>query len=154
MAGRTTYAYDDKGNLIQEQYERVPSSVHTSVHTYDEQGRKTTTASYDPHDPGLGIEKVETTYDTQGKPVTVLTYYTHREDWVTPEEKEAEAKRKIPLPKGWFYAYEYGAHGNWVKRTDWECVTDEQSRKLVCKKPSLVFYRTISYYPAMKTPGP
>lgn len=140
--GGVTYSYDTQGYLIEERTERG-----FSVHIYEAQGRRTMTASHDSHDPGLGIEKVETTYDMQGKPVTSLTYYTQKEDWGTQEEKDAEAKRKISLPKGWFYAYEYDAHRNWVKRTDWECVTDEISRKPICKKPSFVVYRTISYYP-------
>jgi hypothetical protein len=142
--GEFTYSYDANGHLIEERKDGGPSVY--LLYTYDEQGKKRTTTSYDPHDPGLGIEKVETTYDIQGKPVTSLTYYTHRKNGVPEEEKDAKARKKIPRPKGWFYAYEYDAHGNWVKRTDWECETSETSRKLVCKNPSLVVYRTISYY--------
>lgn len=135
---RTGYTYDDRGKLTEETVYGPGGDIKVeSVHIYDAQGRKIQTIDKDPaHDPGLGIDKVVTTYDTKGNIIEMTTYYTRR----AGDEEE----RPVSLPNKRVYTYEFDARGNWVKRT-WTLCSSE-SGKPVCE-PSLVTYRTITYYP-------
>jgi len=138
---KIAYTYDPYGNLIEERfYYPVSSSIKLRlVHTYDKQGRRTQTESYDAHDPGLGIEKTGQTYDANGNILELTTYYTEKVG--DPEE------RPIPPPSKVVYTYEWDAHGNWVKQTQTLC-TAESGRPI--SEPSLVVYRTITYYSETK----
>jgi antitoxin component YwqK of YwqJK toxin-antitoxin module len=142
---RTVYTYDDQGKLIGETvYDPGGNIAVESMHIYDSQGRRVQTINHDPaHDPGLGIEKVVTTYDPRGNIKELTSYYTRR-----PGDEE---ERPVPLPNKWVYAYEFDAHGNWVKQTKTSC--SAETGKLVCES-SLVTYRTITYYPESSTQEP
>jgi YD repeat-containing protein len=138
------YKYDDKDNLIEEiVYGPLGRSGYRLVHTYDTQGRRIQTANYDDaHDPGLGIEKVVTTYDAIGNPTEQTTYFTQRAD---------EPTKPIPPPTRLIYTYEWDTHGNWIKQTQTLCTAE--TGKPVCE-PSMVTYRTITYYPETERPQP
>lgn len=134
---KIAYTYDSQGNLIEESfYYPDSSSIKLRlVHTYDEQGRRTQTESYDTHGPALGVEKTVETYDAKGNILELITYYT--------EKIGDEEGKPIPPPSKMVYTYEWDAHGNWVKQTQTLCISE--SGKLVCE-PSMVTYRTITYY--------
>ena len=135
---RKACTYDIQGNLIEESfYSPDGSGIKLRlVHTYNEQGRRTQTESYDPHDAGLGIEKTVETYDANGNSLELTTYYT--------EKVGDEEGKPIPPPNKWIYTYEWDAHGNWIKQTRILCTSETGSP--VCE-PSMVTYRTITYYP-------
>jgi hypothetical protein len=135
VASYTVSTYDSEGNLIEEEFSRSGSG-YRSVHTYDAQGKRVTTTQYSDRDPGLGIEKTVLAYDARGNITELTTYYTQRAG-----DKEV---RPIPPPNKRVYTYEFDAHGNWVKQTMTLC--SAESGKPVCE-PSLVTYRTITYYP-------
>jgi hypothetical protein len=126
------YIYDRRGRLHKETSERL-----TLVHSYDTRGRRRETAAYDPHDPGLGIDRTVTTYDVDGNETADITYYRHKAG--LPE------KGKIPPPAKWVYSYEYDPYGNWVKQTRWDCDSKNKARRPVCQ-PLAKTVRTISYF--------
>jgi YD repeat-containing protein len=137
------FTYDDKGNLTAEQIYDPSGLKSRSEHTYDEHGRRVATTNYDPHGPALGISKVVTTYDAKGSILEVTTYYTHK----TGDEED----RPIPPPAKRVYTYEFDTYGNWIKQTQTLCTSE--TGKPVCE-PSLVTYRTITYYPETEMPRP
>lgn len=126
------YIYDSKGRLYKEISERL-----TLVHSYDVRGRRKETAAYDPHDPGLGIDRTVTLYDADGNVTANITYYRRKEG--LPE------KGKIPPPVKSVYSYEYDSYGNWVKQTFWDCDSKRRSRRSVCQSFAKTV-RTISYF--------
>jgi YD repeat-containing protein len=149
---KTTYTYDDQGRLMKEEsdigarfysynskglLEKETSENSMLIHAYDALGHRISATSYSAHDQGLGIDKVVTKYDVLGNMISITTYYTRR-----PDEEEGQ---KISPPNTWVYTYEYDSYGNWIKQLRWDCTTPEQQRRQRCK-PSLVAYRTISYY--------
>jgi hypothetical protein len=137
IAYKTVYAYDDKGNLTEETvYGAGGSPISRSVHTYDAQGRRIEMTHYDlAHGAGLGIDRTVETYDTQGNILELTTYYTEKAG--DPEE------RQVPPPSKIIYTYEWDTHGNWVKQTETRCTSETGTP--ICE-PSLVTYRTITYY--------
>jgi len=135
LLSRIRYVYDDQGHLLEELFEHS-----RLIHTYDIQGNRIRTVSYDAHDPGLGIEKTVETYDANGNILELTTYYT--------EKVGEEEGKPIPPPSKRIYTYEWDARSNWVKQTQTSCTAE--TGKPVCE-PSLVTYRTITYYP--KTSG-
>ncbi|MGH7965844.1 MAG: hypothetical protein ACRERD_29175 [Candidatus Binatia bacterium] len=135
-AHEIAYIYDPRGNLTEEIFYSPSSSIHLrSVHAYDAHGHRTSTTNYSHHNPGLGIEKVVTAYDARGNTKELTTYYT---------QKVGLEDRPIPPPVKWIYTYEFDAYGNWVKQTRTSCHAESGST-MVCE-PSLVTYRTITYY--------
>lgn len=135
---KIAYTYNPYGNLIEERfYYPDSSSIKLRlVHTYDKQGRRTQTESYDAHDPGLGIEKTVQTYDANGNILELTTYYT--------EKIGDEEGKPIPPPAKFAYTYEWDTHGNWVKQAQTSCTAETGTP--VCE-PSLVTYQAITYYP-------
>lgn len=142
---KIAYTYDPQGNLTEEVfYDPDGSSIKLHlVHTYDAQGHRTETTSYDTHDPALGIEKVVTTYDTKGNILETISYYT--------EKVGDERGKPIPLPSKFVYTYEFDTYGNWIKQTQTLCTSE--TGKPVCE-PSMVTYRTITYYPETERSQP
>jgi YD repeat-containing protein len=130
--GERHYVYDAKGLLVKEE-----SGGNSLIYSYDAKGHKISTTNYDAHGPGLGIEKVVTRYDSIGNIIAITTYYTH-----TLEE---EKSRQVSPPNTSIYTYEYDSYGNWVKQARWICTAPLMRRKFRCE-PSLVAYRTLSYY--------
>ena len=134
-ANKIAYLYDPRGNLTEEIFYSPSSSIHLRlVHAYDARGHRISTTSHAHHDPGLGIEKVVTTYDAKGNILEQTTYYTQRAD---------EPERPVPPPAKMVYTYEFEGRGNWIKQTQTDCYSE--TGKPVCE-PSLVTYRTITYY--------
>lgn len=134
--GETGYTYDDKGNLIEETIYGPGLNIKgRAVHTYDAQGHRISTTTHDTHDGALGIDKVVTTYDAKGNILEETTHYT---------EKVGMEDRPVLPPAKWVYTYELDAQGNWIKQTRTDC--SSESGEPVCE-PSLVTYRTITYYP-------
>lgn len=135
-ANTIIYAYDSQGNRIEEIFYSPSDDISSRlVHTYDIHGHRVSTTSYSSKDPGLGIEKVVTTYDTKGNPLEETTYYTQRAD---------DPERPVLPPAKRIYTYGWDTYGNWLKQTETSCHTE--SGTMVCE-PSLVTYRTITYYP-------
>ena len=127
-----------QGNLTEEAlYDVGSSSIKSrSVHTYNAQGHKIEITHYDfTHGPGLGIDRTVETYDANGNILELITYYT--------EKVGDEADKPIPPPSKRIYTYEWDAYGNWVKQTQTLC-TSETGKPVY--EPSMVTYRTISYY--------
>jgi antitoxin component YwqK of YwqJK toxin-antitoxin module len=138
------FTYDDKGNLTEEEvYGPGGDFKYRSEHTYDDQGRRMATTNYDTRDPALGIEKTVETYDANGNILELTTYYT--------EKVGDEEDRPIPPPAKRVYTYEFDTHGNWIKQTQTLCTAE--TGKPVCE-PSMVTYRTITYYPEPERPQP
>jgi YD repeat-containing protein len=142
---KIAYTYDSEGNLSEESfYDPGGSSIKLRlVHTYDAQGCKTKTESYDTHDPALGIEKTVQTYDPNGNVLDLTAYYTHKVGEIEGHE--------VPSPSKMVYTYEWDAHGNWVKQTQFLCPSDVKAGQPPCDL-SLVTYRTLTYYPKAEKP--
>jgi antitoxin component YwqK of YwqJK toxin-antitoxin module len=141
---KVVYTYNDKGNLAEEEIYGSSGIKGRAVYTYDAQGNRTEKAYSDlAHGPGLGIDRTVETYDANGNILELITYYTQKAG--DPEERE------IPPPSKFIYTYEWDTHGNWVKQTQTLCTSE--SGKPVCE-PSLVTYRTITYYSEAETPRP
>jgi hypothetical protein len=141
---KIVYTYDDKGNLTEEAIYDVSGSFikSRSVHTYDAQGHRIKTAGYDlVHGAGLGVDRTVETYDARGNILELTTYYTQRAG--DPDE------RPVPPPSKVVYTYEWDAHGNWVKQTQTLCTSE--TGEPVCK-PSMVTYRSITYYSTIQPP--
>ncbi len=135
---QASYSYDPQGNLIEEVYYYPGGGIKLHLeHAYDGQGQRTETTSEDAHGSALGIDKVVTTYDTHGNILEITSYFTHK---VGDEED-----RLIPPPTKFVYTYEFDAHGNWIKQSQSHCFSSVESAKPVCE-PSMVTYRTITYY--------
>jgi len=77
---KKVYTYDFKGNLTEEALYNPPGdSIKVRlVHTYDSQGHRTQTSSWDAHSPGLGIGETVQKYDAKGNVIECTTYYTGR----------------------------------------------------------------------------
>jgi antitoxin component YwqK of YwqJK toxin-antitoxin module len=136
------YTYDPYGNLVEERFYYPDSAaikLHI-VHTYDAQGRRIQTERGPAH-LGLGIEKTVETYDANGNILELTTYYT--------EKVEDEAGKPIPPPARVVYTYKFDARGNWIKQT--QTLYTSETGKPVCE-PSMVTYRTITYYPETGMP--
>lgn len=132
-SGATTYSYDAQGRLLEEATE----GHGRTVFTYDAQGRLRESTNFDPHDAGLGIEKVVASYDAQGTVWQLTTYYTHK----VGEEDD----RPIPPPNKELYTYEYDNRGNWVVQDSFLCTPNAVTGAYQCSLERRV-RRFITYY--------
>jgi antitoxin component YwqK of YwqJK toxin-antitoxin module len=125
--GKEVYTYDPQGNLVEEvTYYPDSSTLRLRlVHTYDAQGQRTQTTSYEAHDPGFAVE----TYDAQGNVRELVSY----------------AAEGAPTGNKTVFTYEVDALGNWVKQSWFGCSPSAAPGKYDCSETRGVT-RTLSYY--------
>jgi len=125
LKSKTVYARDAKKNLIEEAFYN-PNGILKSkiIYTYDAKGNRTEEAVY--NSDGTLRAKTVYTYDTKGD--------KSEEDFYNPDLRRKET-----------YTYESDSFGNWIKMTNSTWVTKFGKSYF---EPSLVTYRTITYYGA------
>ncbi len=125
LRSKTIYTYDAKRNLIEEAVYHPDGTVRSkTICTYDAKGNRTEETIYNAD--GTLRAKTVYTYDATGNRT--------EEDFYNPDLQKKET-----------YTYESDSFGNWIKMTTSTWVTKFGKSYF---EPSLVTYRTITYYGA------
>jgi hypothetical protein len=123
LKSKTIYTRDAKGNLIEEAFYNPNGTLKSKlINTYDAKGNRTEETVY--NSDGTLRTKTVSTYDENGN--------KNEEDFYNPDLRKKET-----------YTYESDSFGNWTKRTTSTWVTKFGKSYF---EPSLVTYRTITYY--------
>ena len=109
---KKVYTYDFKGNLTEEvlYYPSGDSVKVRLVRTYDSQGHRTQTSTWEAHGPGLGIGETVQQYDAKGNVIECTTYYTGRK---AGDKEDSEGS----LPYKLVNTNKYDSNGNIIEST-------------------------------------